>query len=291
MKKVIDARDEVLPRYQPVFTPDHIASLTAIEFNGFLQFDNNLHWTNLTRKTSHVCDDLPKLKEALSLLLDEGQPLAGRIDRLLLKTKSKFIKGFGKALATAILHIAHSDKYGVWNGTSEKGMKVIGVWPTFQHGCTMGECYQQINDVLNRLKAVLGIDLWTLDALWWRAKSLNLIPEEILAPERFKEGAIRQIAVNAYERSEKAREKCIDHYGYECAVCEHILADFYGKVAKEVIHVHHLKDLATVGEEYEVDPIKHLRPVCPNCHAVLHTETPAMSISKLRKILDKFKKK
>ena len=52
-----------------------------------------------------------------------------------------------------------------------------------------------------------------------------------------------------------------------------------------VIHVHHLRELASLGEEYEVDPIKDLRPVCPNCHAILHTSSPAMTITQLRKIL------
>jgi len=69
------------------------------------------------------------------------------------------------------------------------------------------------------------------------------------------------------------------------------MADLYGKVAEGVIHVHHLKDLATIGEEYQVDPIDDLRPVCPNCHAVLHTDIPAMSISDLRKILAQRKRK
>jgi 5-methylcytosine-specific restriction protein A len=52
-----------------------------------------------------------------------------------------------------------------------------------------------------------------------------------------------------------------------------------------VIHVHHLRELATLGKEYEVDPINDLRPVCPNCHAILHTSTPAMTINQLRKVL------
>ena len=31
-----------------------------------------------------------------------------------------------------------------------------------------------------------------------------------------------------------------------------------------------LRKLLDIGEEYEIDPIKDLRPVCPNCHAMLH---------------------
>ena len=38
-----------------------------------------------------------------------------------------------------------------------------------------------------------------------------------------------------------------------------------------LIHVHHLKSLAEIGHSYQVDPIKDLMPVCPNCHAVIHS--------------------
>ena len=71
MKKVIDARHEVLARYRPVFRPEHIEGLTADEFDSFVRFENNCHWTGLTRKTARVCDNLSRLKKALSVLLDE----------------------------------------------------------------------------------------------------------------------------------------------------------------------------------------------------------------------------
>jgi 5-methylcytosine-specific restriction protein A len=51
------------------------------------------------------------------------------------------------------------------------------------------------------------------------------------------------------------------------------------------IHVHHLKPLAQIGEQYELDPINDLRPVCPNCHAMLHRASPALSIDALRALI------
>lgn len=35
---------------------------------------------------------------------------------------------------------------------------------------------------------------------------------------------------------------------------------------------------AEICKQHEVDPMKGLRPVCPNCHAVLHRRIPAYSI-------------
>ena len=34
--------------------------------------------------------------------------------------------------------------------------------------------------------------------------------------------------------------------------------------------------------EYEPDPRRDLVPVCPNCHAMLHTSDPPLEIEKLR---------
>jgi hypothetical protein len=112
------------------------------------------------------------------------------------------------------------------------------------------------------------------------------IPEEVPSPARFVEGAVRRVFVNAYERSPTARRACIAHHGTDCAACGFNFVQVYGPMGEGFIHVHHLRDLATIGEEYEVDPVADLRPVCPNCHAMLHTRTPAMSVEELRRIVE-----
>ncbi|MEW5967974.1 MAG: HNH endonuclease [Pseudomonadota bacterium] len=47
------------------------------------------------------------------------------------------------------------------------------------------------------------------------------------------------------------------------------------------MHVHHLKPLALTDGAYELDPIADLRPVCPNCHAMLHRGENVLSIEEL----------
>lgn len=49
--------------------------------------------------------------------------------------------------------------------------------------------------------------------------------------------------------------------------------------------VHHLQEISSIGEEYEVNPIEDLRPVCPNCHAMLHKRDPAYSIADLKVVI------
>jgi 5-methylcytosine-specific restriction protein A len=88
--------------------------------------------------------------------------------------------------------------------------------------------------------------------------------------EKLFEGAKKQIVVNAYERNIKARQICINTYGYKCSICDFDFEEFYGDLGFQFIEVHHLKPLHEIDKEYHVDPINDLRPVCPNCHAMLH---------------------
>jgi predicted HNH restriction endonuclease len=131
---------------------------------------------------------------------------------------------------------------------------------------------------------------WALEKLGWVEGDHPEIPEEVDMTALLYEGAVKRIAVNAYERSSAAREKCILHYGYRCAACGLTLADKYGEVAQGPIHVHHLCQLADVNAEYQVDPIQDLRPVCPTCHAVIHSQTPPFMIEEVSAMIGKEEK-
>jgi 5-methylcytosine-specific restriction protein A len=94
------------------------------------------------------------------------------------------------------------------------------------------------------------------------------------------EGAKKSIVVNAYERNPKAREECVQHYGTDCVVCGFNFGVAFGELGEGFIHVHHLTPLSSIGESYDVNPIQDLRPVCPNCHAMLHRKK-VLSIEEL----------
>jgi 5-methylcytosine-specific restriction protein A len=108
------------------------------------------------------------------------------------------------------------------------------------------------------------------------------LPEEATLDSGYAEGSVRSTLVNAYERSSHARAECIEHYGVRCSVCGFDFAAVYGEIAAGFIHVHHTVPLSRVGPGYRVDPIRDLRPVCPNCHAVLHMQDPPMGVDELR---------
>jgi 5-methylcytosine-specific restriction enzyme A len=116
----------------------------------------------------------------------------------------------------------------------------------------------------------------------WRAG------DEIAATGLF-EGTVTTVTVNAYERNPEARAQCIAHYGPVCVVCGFDFGTVYGNVAEGFIHVHHLKPLSEIGEEYEVDPVADLRPVCPNCHAVIHLGGEGRSIEDVQAMMRRAK--
>lgn len=108
------------------------------------------------------------------------------------------------------------------------------------------------------------------------------LPEEMPEAQKLYEGSRVQIVVNAYERNPVARQMCIAHFGAQCVVCGFDFAEKYGDIAAGIIHVHHLTRLADIGEAYEVDPIEDLRPVCPNCHVVIHQHNPPFTIEEVQ---------
>ncbi|MFC0267252.1 HNH endonuclease [Kushneria aurantia] len=96
------------------------------------------------------------------------------------------------------------------------------------------------------------------------------------------EGASKSVLVNQFERNGKARAKCLEKHGYQCKVCEFDFTRFYGGLGKEYIHVHHIVPISEIGEEYQIDPVNDLVPVCANCHAMIHRTRPAQSVEGLR---------
>lgn len=110
-------------------------------------------------------------------------------------------------------------------------------------------------------------------------------PDEMASAVLFPEGMLRRVYVNAYERNPAARAACIAHHGASCVVCGFDFAAMYGPLAEGFIHVHHLVPLSQVGGAYEVDPVADMRPVCPNCHAVIHLGGGCRPVEEVRQLL------
>lgn len=117
------------------------------------------------------------------------------------------------------------------------------------------------------------------------AAAVQSLPEQVLRPVGLSEGCLREVVVDAYERSPEARRLCIEHYGTSCSVCGFSFGAAYGPAAEGLIHVHHLTPLSDIRARYAVDPVEDLRPVCPNCHAAIHHGGECRSIEEVKKML------
>jgi predicted HNH restriction endonuclease len=111
------------------------------------------------------------------------------------------------------------------------------------------------------------------------------LPEELGAAAPIREGAKYQVLVNAYERNPEAGQRCIATHGNICCVCGFSFGAVYGPEADGYIHVHRVSPLSEIGGEYVVNPVEDLRPVCPNCHAVLHLGGRRRTIDEVRQLL------
>ena len=183
LAKIIAARDEVVPGYQVLFAKENLQKITAEEFRAFLIFRNNQHWLALQRMGPAICKDMQRLRKALEILTDETRPIDERMNELVPPTGPAFVPRLHKAVLTPILLIAYPDLYGVWNQVSENAMKALDVWPDFDRGVSFGERYLRVNSVLLELREAVGVDLWTLDGLLWRAVVALVEPIEEISVE------------------------------------------------------------------------------------------------------------
>jgi 5-methylcytosine-specific restriction protein A len=114
-------------------------------------------------------------------------------------------------------------------------------------------------------------------------------PDEIDQARQHLEGAVQRVFVNRYERDPDARAKAVKYHGLRCHVCGIDFEANYGVLGQGFIHVHHTVPLSKIGRSYVVDPINDLRPVCPNCHAMLHKRLPPYTVDELREIINELR--
>lgn len=101
----------------------------------------------------------------------------------------------------------------------------------------------------------------------------------------YPEGALTTIQTNRYERNRRNRAAAIAIHGTACQACGIEMKSRYGSIATGMIEIHHTTPVSELGEDYVIDPVSDLIPLCPNCHAVAHRRTPPLSINELQKLL------
>lgn len=117
-------------------------------------------------------------------------------------------------------------------------------------------------------------------------ENINLLEKDDII-DKYYEGGKKSLTVNVYERNRFARTLCIKYHRPICYICKFDFGKTYGQEFQNKIHVHHIIPLSEIKEEYEVDPISDLIPVCPNCHFVIHSKRPALSPLEVITILNR----
>ena len=177
-------------------------------------------------------------------------------------------------------------KWCHWNHWSEEVAREIT--KELFHGIICRRLRDQQNrPIPNRAYAEADYQTWTERVIQRSQASAQdvVFPDEIDESACYPEGAARRSLVNSYERNREARSRCIEHYGTQCFICGFDFGKAYDGVGDGFIHVHHLRQLSSIGENYAVDPIADLRPICPNCHAIIHLYRQPFSIEKVQQMV------
>lgn len=103
--------------------------------------------------------------------------------------------------------------------------------------------------------------------------------------EGFEEGKEKDTISKRYERNPINRKICLDAKGYKCVCCGFDFEKVYGEVGKETIEVHHTTPVHLMGDNYVVNPVEELEPVCSNCHTIIHKKDEPYTIEEVKEML------
>lgn len=133
------------------------------DYRQFLYFRNNISWTTLYRTGLKALEEPERLWDLVTFIQDESIDIKKRISNGL--QGNLHLEGIGKNILTALLHVFHPDKYGVWNNRTQDTLEIIRRTPS--KGYDIGTKYEAINKRLLQLCHELDTDLTTVDGLMW----------------------------------------------------------------------------------------------------------------------------
>jgi 5-methylcytosine-specific restriction protein A len=136
-----------------------------------------------------------------------------------------------------------------------------------------------------------------LEKLNWVSKKDNLrieiLPTEINEEETklYPEGTVVTVLVNKLERDKKARQTALKIHGSICMGCGIDFKKTYGKDIESIIEIHYTIPLKKLIKDRKTNPETDLIPLCPNCHAVVHSKKEVMTLKELQTRVKKYQRK
>ena len=162
-KERLANRDQVLSHYKPIFSLENIRNLDFSTLNDFAQFEKNKHWKNIFRHSREVEANFDNIRKALEILVDSS---LGPSDIRLLNSFNN-AKGLGPAILTAILYIENPDDCAVLNGISYAALANLDLVNFGEDTNSLVNNYKRANSIILNLKEKTGLDLWTLDWVFY----------------------------------------------------------------------------------------------------------------------------
>lgn len=104
----------------------------------------------------------------------------------------------------------------------------------------------------------------------------------------FQEGEQLRRERTFFSRNPKLREEAIRKHGLNCTVCNFDFATVYGVLGAGYIEMHHLESVSerasksTSGWSISAEDV---RPLCANCHRMVHRRRPPLSLEELSKLI------
>lgn len=101
------------------------------------------------------------------------------------------------------------------------------------------------------------------------------------------------------KRSAKLRDAAIQYYTENgkivCSACGFDFSEVYGEYGEGYIQIHHEKPIFQYSNEgfasYISEAVKGVKPLCPNCHCMIHKNRNApISVDELKAIIEKARK-
>ena len=132
----------------------------------------------------------------------------------------------------------------------------------------------------------------TVDNITDEKKKVLLYDETLVS-----EGGINTKPSKVRERSKLLRDKANEHYSLPdgrilCEVCGFDFSTVYGEWGKGFTEIHHEKPICQYDENgtevFISEAIKYVKPLCANCHRMIHRKkNHAITIDELKKIIRK----
>ena len=113
-------------------------------------------------------------------------------------------------------------------------------------------------------------------------------PVEVIDERIVAEGELRQRSAEYRTRSTTLRTAAIEHYSQNgrilCDACNFEFALAYPKLGNGYIQIHHLKPVSYFrGEELQIaKALANVRPLCANCHQMVHQRRPPYEVERLK---------